>query len=268
MYDQNNGREGWYCEIMPAAQSGAISPEAIEETRREYIGIYGRKMAEMLIDQEFNCSFAGAQVGAYYAEEMDLARKDGRIARAPYDPAHKVHTAWDLGVGDSTAIWCFQVIGLEIRLIDYITASGEGPDYYAKELKSRPYVYGTHLGPHDATGRVWAPGAPRRMDYLEQLGVSMTIVPKSDVDDGIAAVRRILPRCVFDQQKCETGISALQSYRRNWDERNKVFSPRPLHDWSSHGSDAFRYLAVGLPQVERLDDWGTTKFQQRRVAVV
>ena len=191
--------------------------------------------------------------GAYYTVEMREANAEGRIGPVPYDRSVGVVTAWDLGVGDSTAIWFAQMVGPEVRLIDYYESSGVGLDHYVSVLNSRGYNYTDHILPHDVRVRELGTGKSR-LETLDALGVRpITIAPQLMVDDGIQAVRSMLNRAWFDAEKCERGIDCLRQYRRDYDENNKSFKARPLHDWSSHGADAMRYLAVGF---RPMSNWG------------
>lgn len=191
--------------------------------------------------------------GAYYTVEMREANAEGRIGRVPYDPATGVVTAWDLGVGDSTAIWFAQMVGPEVRLIDYYESSGVGLDHYVSVLNSKGYNYTDHILPHDVRVRELGTGKSR-LETLDSLGVRpITIAPQLNVDDGIQAVRSMLNRCWFDAERCERGVDCLRQYRRDYDENNKSFKARPLHDWSSHCADAMRYLAVGYRPA---NNWG------------
>lgn len=192
--------------------------------------------------------------GAYYATEMRTCRQTDRITNVPYDPAVAVTTAWDLGVGDSTAIWFAQFVGQEIRLIDYYESSGVGLDHYVSVLNNKGYVYGEHILPHDVRVRELGTGKSR-LETLGTLGVKpINIAPQLMIDDGIQAVRSMLSRCWFDKEKTSRGIDCLSQYRRDYDEKNMSFRGRPLHDWTSHCADAMRYLAVGR-KGER--DWGS-----------
>jgi hypothetical protein len=183
-------------------------------------------------------------MGSFYGSLMEQAEKDNRIGRVIWDPRWPVHTAWDLGVGDATAIWCLQLAGQEIRCIDYIENSGVGIDWYAKELDKRPWKFGEHVLPHDAEARELGTGKSR-IEVLNSLGFwRTTVIQQQRVEDGINAVRTVLPRMWFDRDKCARGISALQNYRRSWNEALRTYSDRPLHDWASHGADAMRYFAL------------------------
>src|SRR5262249_23171378 len=162
-----------------------------------------------------------------------------------YDAAVPVHTAWDLGMDDSTAIWFAQIVGKEIHVIDYYEASGEALPHYAKLLHGKPYSYGDHFLPHDAEAREMAAGKTRT-ETLAPLGLRGRIVRRQKMEDGINAARLLLPRCWFDAVKCRRGIECLRQYRRDWDEKLHAFRSQPRHDWASHAADAFRYLALSL----------------------
>ena len=235
----------WFTAMLKASQTSILDQEELDEARRT--------MGDDRYEQEFECSFEAAIQGAYYAKEMKEATEDGRITRVPYDRAASVITAWDLGIGDSTAIWFAQFVGQEIRIIDYYENSGVGLDHYAKVLLDKEYHYEQHILPHDVQVKELGTGKSR-LETLDALGIrNIEIAPKLAVEDGIQAARSMIPRCWFDESKCTRGIEALRQYRRDFDERLKTWRGRPLHDWTSHGADAFRYLAVGYKPAA---DWG------------
>jgi phage terminase large subunit len=212
-----------------------------------------QKLRPDVYDHVWEGAFLIHVEGAYYTVEMREANAEGRIGSAPYDRSVGVVTAWDLGVGDSTAIWFAQMVGPEVRLIDYYESSGVGLDHYVAVLNSRGYNYTDHILPHDVRVRELGTGKSR-LETLDNLGVRpITIAAQLNVDDGIQAVRSLLGRAWFDEEKCERGIDCLRQYRRDYDENNKSFKARPLHDWSSHGADAMRYLAIGY---RPMSQWG------------
>jgi hypothetical protein len=196
-------------------------------------------------DEAFHTSLEGA----YYSRQMLEVRKEKRIQNIPHDPCTPVHTAWDLGYGDSTSIWFFQICGKEIHFIEYYENSGEPLTHYLKLLSERPYQYGKHLVPHDAGVHEYSTGHTR-IEVARKLGFTFSQVPDIGVDEGIDAVRHILRRCWFAQEKCSSGILALESYRRQWNETQGCWSSKPHHDKFSHCADAFRMMAVGLSRVE------------------
>ncbi len=185
--------------------------------------------------------------GAYYAAEMRRARDEERITNVAYDRSTGVVVSFDLGVGDSTVIWFAQFIGTEVHLIDYYEASGVGLEHYVRVLQEKPYVYSNYIFPHDIRVRELGSGKSR-LETLESLGIraeKTDIAPSLLIDDGIQAVRAMLDKCWFDKEKCEKGIDALTNYSRDWDDNGKTWRMRPSHNWASHGSDSFRYLAIG-----------------------
>ncbi len=245
-YEQHRRDSGWFVERLPASATGVFSPEQLAQELREYQAEYGADDGLARYRQEYECDWNVPVVGSYYGRQMADAEAAGRITRVPWDPALPVFTAWDIGVSDSTAIWFFQRAGLEIRVIDYYEASGVGVDHYAKVLRERPYAYAMALWPHDGGHRQMATG-----DTLDgtfrSLGFAVTVLPREGVEHGIQAVRNLLPRCWFDADRCARGIECLRSYQRAWNEKLRTFSMEPLHNWASHGADAFRTLAKGLP---------------------
>jgi len=246
LYEYAKSNDDWWSGMFKASETNILDPEELKEAKRT--------MGEDRYEQEFECSFEAAIVGAYYATEMKTALEENRITTVPYDPSVGVVTAWDLGIGDSTSIWFAQYVGQEIRVIDYYENSGVGLDHYAKELSSKNYHYMDHILPHDVQVKELGTGKSR-LETLHNLGIQdVTIAPKLGIEDGIQAARSMLNKCWFDEEKCNRGIEALRQYRREFDEKNKTWRGRPLHDWTSHGADAWRYLAVGK-QTET--NWGT-----------
>jgi len=245
LYERAKAAPDWRAVLHRASETGVLPATELAAARAA--------MSEEEYAQEFECSFDAAIRGAYYGKLIAAAEADRRIARVAYEPQLPVHTAWDLGVGDATAIWFFQRLRREVRLIDYYESSGVGLDHYARALQARGYGYGDHLLPHDA--RVQEMGSGKtRVETLQGLGIRPRVLGNHRLEDGINAVRLLLPRCWFDAEKCARGLEALRHYRSEWDERRQAFRERPLHDWSSHAADAFRYLAMGLrePGEERM----------------
>lgn len=183
--------------------------------------------------------------GLYYSRQMTQIRSEKRNGFVPYDEQLPVHTAWDLGYNDSTSIWFFQVYNKEIRLIDYLEGSGESLTFWLGQLTKKDYVYGKHLAPHDIMVHEYTSGMTRQA-AARKLGFTLTAVNKVDIIPGIDQVRNILNRCWFDEKKCEKGLKCLDGYKKEWDDKNGCWRSSPLHNWASHGADAFRTLAVGL----------------------
>ena len=237
----------YFAEISSIIETGALSQAQLDETLAEYTAIYGEDMGRAQYEQEYLCSFNAAILGAFYAREMVAVRNEGRIDAIEALPNVPVHRAWDIGVRDDTSIWWFQVVAGQVFILDCYSASGAGVEHYAEVVAQRRDKYGwmdgTDFVPHDARVKEWGTGRTR-VETMQTLGLRPEVVPQAGLLDGINAVRRSLPRCVFHPRCEELGISALEQYRREWDDDKKTFKASPLHDWSSHLSDAFRYLAV------------------------
>lgn len=182
--------------------------------------------------------------GSYYEKQLTFARKEGRVTHVPWEPRLPVDTWWDIGVGDSTAIWFTQSVGREIHLIDYYDAEGEGMSFYIRALRERPYVYGEHHGPHDIEVREFGSGLSR-LEQARSLGFNFRVVKKQTFEDGINAAREIFGKCWFDEKKCADGLNGLANYHKQWDSKIGEYKNSPVHDWSSHPADAFRYFALG-----------------------
>lgn len=223
----------WFHLMLKASETGILPPAELESARRS--------LSEAQYQQEYECSFEAAIHGAIYAKELSRALEQGRITRVPYDASALVHTAWDIGKGDATAIWFYQFIGAEVRVIDFYEASGEFAPHYLELLKSKPYSYDTAHLPHDAdheriTGLSFA-------EVVRNAGFRADVLPMLGLEEGINAARMLLSRCVFDSERCAQGLEALRSYRWAYNERMGELKTTPVHDWSSHAADAFRYLA-------------------------
>lgn len=240
--------------------SPIITQEAIQDDR-------DAGMSEDMIQQEYYCSFDAAIVGAYYAKEIAAAHKDKRICFVPIESSLQVHTFWDLGIGDAMTIWFVQAIGKEIRCINYYEKNGEGMAHYISYIKEfgreHNVSYGDHFAPHDINVRSLMTGK-KRVDTARDMGIIFRVVPRVGlIADGIEATRKIFPRVWFDETRCELGINALASYRREYDEKRDVYHDKPVHDWSSNGADAFRQMAQAwqdrLSQPDRNQGNGSVK---------
>lgn len=230
--------EAWYTKKLTVEDTGLITPEQISQERAE-----GR--SEETIQQEYFCSFTRGVEGSYYGKMLHRIRTDGRICRVPYDSFLPVHTYWDLGYGDSTSIVFAQLLRNEIHVIDYYEAHNEGLDHYVKVLQDKGYSYGTHYAPHDVEAGSLALGMTLRK-FASQMGLKFSVVPKTSVDYGIAQARALESRLYFDEKKCSILIGLLESYRKKYNDKLNAYSDSPLHDYTSHAADAFRYMAVAI----------------------
>lgn len=234
------GDPEWFYREYKASQTRLLDPAYLAQARS--------MMTDDEYAQEFECSFEAAVKGAIYSKELEAARSEQRIGIVPRDQVLKVDTYWDLGFGgqgDATAIWFVQRLrSQEIRIIDYYEAQGEGLPHYALMLRERGYIYGEHWAPHDIV--VQESTGKTRIETARNLGITFRIAPDVSVEDGLHSARMIFPRCRFDAVKCKAGLDALMHYRRDYNQRINEFKASPVHDWASHGADAFRYLAVSV----------------------
>jgi phage terminase large subunit len=228
----------WYAFSAPADKTNIIDPEELKAARAE--------MSEEEFDQEFMCSFQAALVGSYYGKYIDAIDKQGFIGDYPYNPNYPVSTYWDIGVSDSTAIWFVQDIGDKMFIIDYYEMSGMGLEHYYDVLTKRGYVYAEHWLPHDVAQREFTTGMSRVKSFKALFGRFPKVMKKTKIEDGINAVRMIFKSCRFNKIPCMRGLDALKNFERKWDSKNNMFQETPLHNWASHGSDAFRGFAMSV----------------------
>lgn len=263
MYDMARDNPLWHAEVLTPKETG-FALERVESQRLEYQAIFGEDAGNALIDQEYWCSFEAAILGAYWGKEMQAAEREGRIGHVEYDPDLPVHTAWDLGVGDDTAIWFYQEHFKQIRVLDYYENRGYGMDHYIDVLKARALgwnpdaprnVYGVHNLPHDGKVREWMSSGPdgkakSRVEVMIERGLKVKAWPAQRLEDTINAGRRVLPFACFDKERCKKGLESLRQYRREWDDKKKTFSDTPLHDWASHGASGWRTLAMAAKNIQ------------------
>jgi phage terminase large subunit len=225
----------WFFAVLKASETGLLAQTELDDARRE--------MTPEQYAQEFECSFDAAITGAYYGAHIAQAEREGRVKPLTIDPAIPVHTAWDLGIGDSTAIWFFQIAPDGLRVVDFLEDHGKGLPHYAGELSARGYDYGIDFVPHDAKAREIGTGRTR-VETLLALGRKPQVVASHTIDDGINALRQSFGRIWFDKARCSQGLEALRQYRTEYDEKTKSFRDKPRHDWTSHAADAARYMAM------------------------
>ena len=240
--------------IQTVLDTKAITPEVLEEERKEIIL---KNWSDAIFQQEYYCSFDAWIAGNYYAEILSELEKNNHRTVVPYDPWLDVYTVWDLWINDSTAIWFWQRLGKEIRIIDHYENNWEGLSHYVGVLREKWYRYWTMYLPHDAQARsvqTWKTVEEKMYEYWFN---DIQIVPRLSVLDGINSARAILPYCYFDKDKTERGRKCLKNYHKEFDDKRTAYK-WPEHDWSSHSADAFRYLAV----VNELINWDTNQKQK------
>jgi hypothetical protein len=263
---------GWWAEVQTAEDTGVFTREQLDEERREQIELFGEDAGRAFYEQEYMCSFEAAVLGAYYASEIAAARKEGRITVVAHEPGYPVHTAWDIGWSDDTSIWWYQVIAGELRILESYSAHGQPPNHFVGQMLGREcdmdiiggqvkfkfgnaitglehrtkYNYGLLWLPHDGAAKTFA---AQGKSVQEQLSAhfgwgNVRIVPSLSLQDGIQATRALIKRAWIDEHRCAVGVSAVEGYRREYDQSKQCFKDSPLHDWTSHLSDALRMLAI------------------------
>lgn len=237
---QNNPKE-WFSYKMTVEETNHIPLQLIEQERMS------GEISEDMILQEYYCSFDQGVEGSYYAKYLDRMRVNGQIGIVPWEPGFKVHTAWDIGVRDSTSIIFFQIIGQTIRIIDCYEKSKEGLEHYVNVITNKSYTYGKHIGPHDMKVQEFGSGITR-LEKAKQLGIKFTVSDDYGIMDGIESVRSNLPKIWIDEKRCASLIKAIENYRQEFDSKRKIYKSNPLHDSNSHFADALRYLCVSLPK--------------------
>lgn len=200
-------------------------------------------MPEERIQQEFYCDFNSNNLGAYYGRLMEKARAEGRIKNFDIDLSTPCETWWDIGIGDSTAIWVAQRKDGAVNIIDYYEANGESMEHYIEMLRKKPYKYSRHIAPHDIKNREFTSGKTR-FEAAASVGFRFEMAPRESLSEGIDATRRMIPKCVFHEKNCRRGIDALEQYTQRWNDKMHTFMDKPDHDWTSHAADAFRMGAV------------------------
>lgn len=252
MYEEARKDSSWFAEKLTAEQTGVFDKATLAKELAEYKREMGEHEGEALFRQEYLCDFTAPVIGSYYGGLIERLDTAGQLCRVDYDPLAPVDTAWDIGRSDACVVWFYQRIANEIRVIDYLARHGSKASemcQLVKDKRSRlgeAYSLGTHWLPWDAVPKTFAAEGKSILEQIaSHLGKpNVKIVPNLDAQDGRNAVRTILPKCWFDDERCYDGIEALRNYRRKWDEKRQAFSVDHYHDWASDPADAFRMLAV------------------------
>ena len=253
LYNYAKLDKSYYHSMLTVDDTHTISKEEIDKMRKE-------GWPEDFLQQELFCSFTRGSEGSYYGKLIQKARDEERICRLPIIPDLPVHTAWDIGIGDSTAIWFYQATRNGFyNFINYYENNGEGLEHYVKYLNEfklkNDIQWGIHFVPHDMMNKEFTTGVDR-LQTAREFGYHMTVVPKKPIDEGIQAVRSLLPLCYFDSEKCLHGLKCLDFYRKKWNDNLKCYYDEPLHDRWSHGSDAMRYACIGIKSIGFGNDGG------------
>lgn len=249
LYEMAKRSDAWFAQLLTADDTDVFTPEQLSVAKAELTDIYGPIVGSAVYDQEYFCSFTAAVLGSFYGAQLEKAEKDGRICELPYNPNLRVTTAWDIGAVN-TAIWFVQQDGFWTHWIDYYDPTVDDYDFaeeglprLAKIFGAKGYVYDRHIVPHDIMVGEFG-GGVSRVESADKLGLKLQVAPRLSVDDGIHAVRKLLPFSRFDSKRCRRGLEALANYRVNYDEKRRTFMDTPVKDWATHGADAARYYAV------------------------
>ncbi len=243
MYEMALKSDRWYAEVSDARMTGVLTEAQLQESLDEYQSIYGDDFGLAYFEQEYLCSFSGAMVGAYFGAEMNRAEREGRITTVEINPKYPVHSAWDLGKAQNNPIWFFQVIGTQLRVVDYYKPDSDDLEEWCAWMDARGY-HGTDYVPHDAvTGLQW--GTKRtRIEMMRALKRNPKVIPIAPFMDGINAGNVSIRAAVFDAEKCAAGLDGLRNYRREWDDERKTFRENAFKDWAEHIGSSWRYLAL------------------------
>ena len=242
LYQHALSDDKWYAYTAKASETKVIDQEELDAAKAQ--------MGESKYKQEFECDWIANIEGAIYGDIIKNLEEKKQLTRVGYDPALVVNTAWDIGVDDSTAIIFFQQLGNQIMVIDYYENNREGLPHYVQMIKDKDYVYGEHFAPHDIEVTEFSSGKTRR-EVAYQLGVRFKILPKIPLEDGIHSLKMVLPKCWFDIESTKPLINALRHHHRKYNEKMKMFSNKPVKDWSSHACDSARYMALAITELPR-----------------
>jgi hypothetical protein len=247
-YDYATRSPRWFAQTLTVNDTGIFSEEQLEEVRANLEAQYGIDFGRAYFEQEYLCSFSGAMVGAYFGAEMARAEREDRIRSVPVDELYPVHTVWDLGKAINNPIWCFQVIGGQLRIVDFYIPESDDIEEWVKWLNDRGYN-GHDYVPHDIAVTEW--GSKRtRFETLVLLGRKPVRVAKVSVADGLQAGRTAINHAIFDATATEHGREGLKAYRREWDDELKTFKENPVKDWAEHIGSAWRYLGLAWREVK------------------
>jgi len=239
-YQKAQANNNWFLYRAKASDTGIVDKEELTAA----LGVMGKSK----YNQEFECSFIGNISGSIYGEIIASLDDKKQLCRVPLNPGYPVNTAWDLGYNDQTAIIFFQQVGASINIIDYYENRNQAFPHYAQVLKEKDYVYENHYAPHDIEVTEFSSGKSR-IEVAFQMGIPFKVAPKTAIEDGIHSVKMMLPRMWIDTDNCKKLIDALRHYHRVFNDKQRTYKIKPVHDWSSHAADAMRVLATGLNEV-------------------
>jgi hypothetical protein len=247
----------WFCSLKQSydrtkdGYTGIVTKEQITELRE----VQGH--TEQFIQQEVGCNFNVGATGAYYIENVDLAKKQGRISSFPYDQNYLVDTFWDIGKSDDTVIWFTQQVGHSIHIIDYYENRGKDPDHYAKVLAEKNYLYNVHYLPHDAKHDTFTGCAKDILEHwfsLFNISTETRVMEKlQKKQDGINLVRNRFRLYHFNSinQDVAKGLRRIENYKRKYNRLTGKFSEDPDKDGNDHAADALVVEAQHTPFISQ-----------------
>lgn len=242
MFDAAVGPE-WFRERLTARDTGALTEDDLDAELRDYQSLWGLDFGRAYFEQEYLCSWSGAQVGSYFGAEVNRAEAEGRICDVPVDPSRPVHTVWDLGKATNNPIWCIQVVGNRLHVVDFYQPESEDIQDWATELRDVRGYDGNAYVPHDILATEWGKGRTR-IELMRSAGFKAKRIPRVSVADGLQAGRIAINHARFDADRCDHGIDGLRAYRREWDDQMKTFRDNPVKDWAEHIGSAWRYVGL------------------------
>ena len=242
LYQQALADPKWYAYTAAATDTKIIDQEELDAAKKA--------MGDTKYRQEFECDWIANIEGSIYGNIMKELEDKQNITLMEYDPTLLVNTVWDIGVGDSTAIVFYQKHGNAIKIIDFYENRREGLPHYIQVIKEKDYIYDKHFAPHDIDVQEFSSGKTRR-DVAYQLGINFRILPKLPLEDGIHNLKMVLPKCWFDAEATKPLVAALRHHHRKFNDKMRIFSAKPVKDFSSHACDAARYMATSLSELPR-----------------
>lgn len=246
LYEYARHADEWFCQLLTADDTNIIDKADLELEKKYNFNKYND---DSFYNQEYFCSFEANVTGSIYGTWIENAEKEGRVCPVAYDKFANVETWWDIGVHDPTAILFTQKIRNEVHIIDYIEDRSKGVEDYIKMIRDKPYLYAQngHHGPHDLNAREFGTGKTP-YEIAQNLGFTFAILPRLGINDGIQAARSIFNRLWIDDKSCARFLLAVKNYHYEYDDKRKEYKTEAYHDWSSHASDALRYLAMGIKE--------------------
>lgn len=256
---QASGDPDYHAALYRASATGVLSAAELASAKQTMRSTHGGLAGDAHYNQEYECQWEAAIPGAYYAHEFAEVDRERRVTRVPYDPSYPVYTWWDIGIDDATSIWCVQFVGRQICVLRYHEDTGYGAPHYAEVVNAWAYDAHAHILPHDGATRDRGSGERYQTILQRTVRGRVEVAQRPSLSIGIANVRTMFPRLLFDEVACEQGLNALRAYHHKWDDERRIFQDHPDHDWASHAADALRTGAISLSMIDGLE-----KRRQRR----